>query len=333
MILSFDTSNYTTSVALIGLDGTIESDRRILLAVREGERGLRQSDALFQHGKNLPVLLSQAADDVAEKGTLSSLVEGIAVSVSPRSQEGSYMPCFLAGEELASSLSNVLKVPVYEFSHQEGHMAAASYKTPLENETKYLAWHLSGGTCELLYWDTLWSTPEIIGGSKDISFGQVLDRMGVAMGYPFPAGKYIDEDAMTAEKRLIEPSMAFRNPLTKVKVKGADFNLSGLETQILKQIAEEGIQSPDKPQKGAVWNLCSFALERIAETIATATRNASEATGLNNVLFAGGVSSSAYLRMKLKEDLNDLNIAFGEPALSADNAVGIGLLGRKEHLK
>jgi N6-L-threonylcarbamoyladenine synthase len=346
MILSFDTSNYTTSVALVGEDGTIYADRRKMLAVREGERGLRQSDALFQHLKNLPELLDELEDtgragvfaELGPAGALRDAVTAVAVSTRPRSVEGSYMPCFVAGEQAAKSIAAVLRVPVFSFSHQDGHVAAASYGTELEGQTAFLAWHLSGGTCELLKWDAKESA-RIIGGSLDVSFGQVLDRMGVALGLPFPAGKYIDESALRAAD---DPDVPAKNSLSKVRVSDLTFNLSGLETQVMRKIDglsgfwPKMISDPsdeEKSRKSAIRALTRDVMERSAETVAAATRNASEMFETDRVLFAGGVASSAYLRKRLPELLPGLSLAFARPGLSADNAVGIGLLGRKAYLE
>ncbi|MBR5741636.1 MAG: hypothetical protein IKX91_03695 [Firmicutes bacterium] len=324
MILAFDTSNYTTSVALIASDGRILADRRRMLTVKEGERGLRQSDALFQHGKNLP--------DLLESLSIEEPVCAIAVSTRPRSVEGSYMPCFLAGEEAARDLAAVLGVPVYRFSHQDGHLAAASHGTALEGADRYLAWHLSGGTCELLEYEKEKGVT-VIGGSLDISFGQLLDRTGVALGFPFPAGKYLDEAALEAADDPVVPK---RNALSKVRVDGTRFNLSGLETQMMRKIgvlsAEKGKTAnestgAEKSLKSAIRGLSRDVLVRTAETVAEATLFAAESSGFDGVLFAGGVSSSAFLRKELTGRLKGLTVAFGEPALSADNAVGTGLLG------
>ena len=47
--LGLDTSNYRTSLAVISLDGKILFQSRELLPVARGERGLRQSDAVYLH--------------------------------------------------------------------------------------------------------------------------------------------------------------------------------------------------------------------------------------------------------------------------------------------
>ena len=167
-VIGIDTSNYTTSIAWF--DGKNGKNCSRLLDVRQGELGLRQSDALFAHVKRLPTLAEELFC-----GTDRSTICAVGVSSRPRAVEGSYMPCFLAGVSAAKTAAAVLGVPCYEFSHQQGHIAAALWSAGRMDlmERPHLAWHLSGGTTELLL-----VTPchknvhaEKIGGSSDISGG------------------------------------------------------------------------------------------------------------------------------------------------------------------
>ncbi len=220
-VLAFDTSNYTTSVA--SFDGTAGHNISRLLDVEQGALGLRQSDALFAHVKRLPELADRLFSDI---GTDAGF-EAVGVSTRPRAVEGSYMPCFLAGESQARVLGAALGVPVLPFSHQQGHIAASLWGSghmELMDEP-HLAWHLSGGTTELLR-----VTPEgkgsvhaeKIGGTTDISAGQLIDRTGKLLGLPFPSGKHIDALSLLRMNRQV-----FR-----VKVQGATFSLSGVQNKV-----------------------------------------------------------------------------------------------------
>ena len=194
--LGLDTSNYTTSVAVF--DGTTGENIGRLLDVPSGTLGLRQSDALFQHVKRLPGLFEQ----LHEKDLLGEL-RAVGASTRPRAVDGSYMPCFLAGEGQGRALSATLNVPFFPVSHQQGHIAAAAWSAGRLDllDGPILAWHLSGGTTELLYVE-----PEgvnvrarAIGGTSDISAGQLIDRTGKLLGLDFPAGKALD--ALARESR------------------------------------------------------------------------------------------------------------------------------------
>lgn len=308
LILGIDTSNYTTSVALADRTGACPADLRKLLRVEPGKKGLRQSDALFQHMENLPELIETALNNV-EKGRLAA----VAVSEKPRPKEGSYMPVFKAGLQFARALTAALDLPLLLFSHQEGHLASAAHNTPLQDCERYLAWQLSGGTCELL--DVRPGSIEIIGGSLDISAGQLIDRVGVALRMDFPAGGRMD-------KLALEASLAQPGLLKKVSSKGTWANLSGLETQALRLLEDKETEPRE---------LVGELFARIGECFCHITEKAAEETGCRRVLFAGGVSSSSYLREYAGRRFagSQIEAVFGERALMSDNAVGIALLGGK----
>ena len=302
-VLGIDTSNYTTSAAVVSSDGRVVSDVRMLLDVKKGERGLRQQQALFLHVNRLPGIIENALTALDREGASRSEIKAVAVSERPRPVEGSYMPCFLAGVSVASAAASALGVPLLRFSHQEGHIAAVDPVT----DDRFLCYHLSGGTCELL--DTK-RTKEgydirIIGATRDISFGQLLDRTGVAMGYDFPAGGALDRLALKGK------SQGLMKPL---KINGLDFNVSGLETQALRSLGS----IPEE-------DIAAELMEKIADLLIRLTKKALKETGAKSVVFCGGVSQSEYIRNRLSDDLDC--ISFGEP--SSDNAVGIAKLGAK----
>ena len=306
-VIGIDTSNYTTSCAAVSDDGKILSDRRKLLSVKEGQRGLRQQEALFQHVSNLPDLVHDLMKDIEGYD-----VEAVSCSVRPRPVEGSYMPVFNAGKSFAEVISDTLKCPVITFSHQEGHVEAARYETVLQDEDDMVLFHLSGGTTEAV------SLPgyDLVGRTLDISFGQFIDRIGVAMGVGFPCGGMLDETASGYEGSDIPD-------LPVIKVKDAEVNLSGIETFCQKYLKD----NPDV-DKGAmskaIFDACSHALAKMIKDIYAKT-------GKTNYLLAGGVSSSRYIRKRL-EDLipDDVTVCFGKPELCRDNAVGIAFLGGKK---
>ena len=299
LTLGFDTSNYTTSVA--AFDGVGGKNCSRLLDVKPGELGLRQSDALFAHVKRLPELVDALAAAVELKN-----VTAIGVSTRPRAVEGSYMPCFLAGWSQASCLARILDVPLYEFSHQQGHIAASLWSAGRLDlmETPHLAWHLSGGTTELLL-----VTPdgknvqaEKLGGTSDISAGQLIDRTGKLLGLQFPAGKAIDALSRTS---------ACKNKY-RVKLHGLEFSFSGIQNQAEKFLADT--QSPADTAR--------FVMNCIVGCIADATRAALVQHPGLAVVFSGGVASNSMLRERMRE----FSPVFAEPQFSTDNAMGVAVL-------
>ena len=338
-VLGIDTSNYKTSAALVALDGSILADSRKLLNVKKGERGLRQSEALFQHVENLPDVLSSVyeAFDVGGYGRPVPGIAAVAVSTRPRPVDGSYMPCFNAGTTVAKSIAGALNVPCFETSHQEGHIAAIAGGIDALPEN-FLSLHLSGGTCELLsVGDKIRESGayeiEIVGGSKDISFGQVIDRVGVTLGMEFPAGAYMDEIAVK-ETSVRGSVLRYEPCLTGVRVSDAYFNLSGLETQAQKQaqtIAQRLLSAHEAGEQADDSAIILELFDRITTCIEKMTLQGIEKTGLKTVLFAGGVSSSKYISRRLIDFADDrgYSFIFGDQTLSSDNAVGVARIGAR----
>lgn len=297
-VLGLDTSNYTTSAALF--DGETGRNTGRPLDVRPGELGLRQSDALFQHVKRLPGLLEELLSDGEE-------VRAVGASTRPRAVEGSYMPCFLAGESQGRGIAAALAVPFYPHSHQQGHLAAAAWSAGRIDllDAPFLAWHLSGGTTELLLVKPKGCTveAEIIGGTSDLSAGQLIDRTGVLLGLQFPAGKAIDQLYAQAEP--------CREP--KVKLNGLTFSLSGMENQV-KALAEGG---------AAPAAIARFAIDAVTDVVRRATLEAQGRWPGLPVLCSGGVASNTRLRQVLTENCGAI---FAQPRYSTDNAMGTAIL-------
>jgi N6-L-threonylcarbamoyladenine synthase len=299
-VLGLDTSNYTTSVAVF--DGVNGRNEGRLLDVRPGELGLRQSDALFQHVKRLPELMKR----LEEQGLLREL-EAVGASTRPRAVEGSYMPCFLAGSSQGQSLASGLGVPFFAHSHQQGHLAAAAWSAGRLDllDHPFLAWHLSGGTTELLLVQPEGSSvsAEIVGGSSDISAGQLIDRTGVMLGLQFPAGK-------TLEELYFQGDACLRYP---VKLKDGWFSLSGMENKT-KQLMERG-ETPA--------NIARFALDTVIDAVLRATREAQLRWPGLPVLCSGGVASNRQLRDALE---TACGAWFAQPQYAKDNAMGTAIL-------
>lgn len=299
LCIGFDTSNYTTSAAVF--DGESGVNRGKLLTVPEGTLGLRQSDAVFQHVKRLHLMVEQLREDVS-----FGKVEAVGASTQPREVEGSYMPCFLVGEGQGRSLAHVLGVPFFPCSHQQGHIAAAAWSSGRMDlmDKPHLAWHLSGGTTELLYVEPMGYTVKarVIGKTSDISAGQLIDRIGVALGMGFPAGKEMDRLSLESEK----PDSF------SVKVNDLTFSLSGMENKI-KGMLEKGCAPADAAR---------FTFETLARVLQRTTELALKEYGDLPVLCSGGVASNSLLRQKL----GAFDTIFAPPQYSTDNALGVAIL-------
>ena len=301
-VIGIDTSNYTTSIAFF--DGTGGENCSKLLPVKSGELGLRQSDAVFAHIKSLPELSGRLFSHIGK-----SPITAVGVSTRPRAVEGSYMPCFLVGLSHATLLSNALHVPLVEVSHQQGHVAASLWSAGhLElMDEPHLAWHLSGGTTELLLVEPEGKLVKCtkIGGTTDISAGQLIDRTGQLLGLPFPSGKHLD--ALSRE--------AAGKDFFRVKCKDMTFSFSGMQNKVQQYYEANG----DPAETAA------YALRCVAYGVFHATQQALKAYPGLPVVFSGGVASNTLLRQVLEP----LNPIFAQPQYSTDNAMGVAVLASR----
>lgn len=301
-VIGIDTSNYTTSIAFYdGVDGVNCSK---LLPVKHGELGLRQSDAVFAHIKSLPELSGRLFSNVR-----LGKVTAVGVSTRPRAVAGSYMPCFMVGYSHAKMLSDMLGVPLVEVSHQQGHVAASLWSAGCMElmDQPHLAWHLSGGTTELLLVEPMEKNVVCtkIGGTTDISAGQLIDRTGQLLELPFPSGKHID--ALSSEASIKE--------VFKVKCTDMYFSLSGVQNKVQQFHTAHN----DSAETAA------YALRCVSKAVYTATEQALKAYPGLRVVFSGGVASNSMLRKVLAP----LDPIFSQPQFSADNAMGVAVLAHR----
>ena len=311
-VIGFDTSNYRTSAAAVTLDGEILADYRELLPVSEGERGLRQSEAVFAHVRQL-----RNCEALIRSGTDGYRIAAAAASVRPRDGEDSYMPVFQVGHTAGCMVAAALNIPFFGTTHQRGHLAAALHGTALEGAERMLAVHLSGGTTDLLLADG--ERIERLGGSADLHAGQLVDRAGVAMGLPFPSGEALEELALRgkSEGRLG----------CSLEQGGLVCHLSGAETKVQQWIRRAELPPEDIARE--IYDLLARSIVRMLKAGAVKT-------GLADALVTGGVASSPLLRQLLAERRARTQgcprMVFGKPERSGDNAVGVALIGAKKYL-
>ncbi len=211
----------------------------------------------------------------------------------------------MAGEGRA--LAAALGVPFCPCSHQQGHVAAAAWSAGREDllDKPHLAWHLSGGTTELLRVEPEGHTvrAEVVGGTSDIAAGQLVDRAGVLLGLPFPAGKALD--ALYPEAGDIG--------FFRVKLNGLTFSLSGMENKV-KELAEKG-ETPA--------NIARFTIDTILNVLVRATREAQKKWSGLPVLCSGGVASNRQSRAAMERECGSV---FAQPQYATDNALGVAIL-------
>jgi len=309
LYLGLDTSAYTTSLALVDEKDRIVLDKRSLLEVKPGERGLRQSEALFMHLKNLPRLFAELPSE------FSSQVKALAVSATPRSATDSYMPVFLAGLAQAEVLSSFSTLPLFKVSHQEGHiMAGMRGVKELLLHKAFMAAHFSGGTSEVLGVERgreSFFNVAVLAEGHDLHAGQLVDRIGVAMGLEFPSGRLMEDLAVQAgDNPSAIPS----------SVDESGFSFSGPEAAAVR-LLQQGTGHPE----------VAFAVLRvIANTLEKILLQCHTRTGIRDVLLVGGVMANRLIRERLQQRLEHpsvgLKLYFADPHLASDNAVGVAML-------
>ncbi len=309
VVIGLDTSCYTTSAAAVTTDGQVVASCRKLLPVPKGQRGLRQSEAVFIHVRQLPEQI-----EALSKHLTDCEIAAVCASARPRDDEASYMPVFHAGDAQGRSIAALLGVPCFSTTHQRGHVAAASVDSGIALGD-LLAVHLSGGTTEILA--LMDDRLTLLGGTLDLHAGQVVDRVGVAMGLPFPAGPYLEKLAVQGKSQALLP----------VSMADGDLNchLSGAETQVQRWLAQGKMSNEDVARE--VYDLLARTLTRMVIA-------ASNKTGIHQVLMAGGVASSSLFRTLVTERIRrrdpSMHVCFGKPEYSGDNAVGVALIGAEK---
>lgn len=301
-VLSFDTSNYTTSVCVLDSVSGVLWENRIMLPVGKGMCGVRQNDAVFLHTKNLETLFD---------GFNVSDIDFIAASRCPSERENSYMPCFNVGISFANVLSNVLNVPLYTCSHQKNHIAAALYSANCTHllDNPFLAYHISGGTTDILMCTPSESVFDVkkVGGTADISCGQLIDRAGVMLGLDFPCGKMIDKLSTGNLKTNIR--FTERNGL---------YNLSGFQNQAQKQF--ESVHSDSE--------IADFVLSVVYSFLLKSVEHFRGLYGELPIVFSGGVMSNSHISASIRNSLD--NVFFSRPEYSVDNSLGTSFMCLKE---
>ena len=218
---------------------------------------------------------------------------------------------------MTGGVAALLGVPCFASNHQRGHLEAAMVDSGAEPGA-LLALHLSGGTTELLAYDGERIT--LLGGSLDLHAGQLVDRVGVALGLPFPAGPHLEELAVRGTSQARIP--------VSMEQGGLYCHLSGAETQL-----QRWITAGEMPAE----HIAREAYDLLARTVARLLDGACRRTGARQALVVGGVASSALLRRLVGDRLSRLRspvrVLYGQAQYSADNAAGVASIGMRRYLE
>jgi len=171
---------------------------------------------------------------------------------------------------------------------------------------------VSGGHTALVHVESV-DAFRLLGQTRDDAAGEVLDKVGRLMGLPFPAGKYIEEEARSGA------ATAVNVPRAKVG-EGLEFSFSGLKTAVSQLVRGGGHRRED---------LCAALQAAIVDMLATKADQALRDTGLPVLALAGGVAANGPLRARLKAVAEARGARFVVPSnlLCTDNAGMVAALG------
>lgn len=308
--VGIDTSSYTTSLAVLDQKDNIVLNIRDILKVKKGKRGLRQQEAVFQHIQNLPFLIEKMAQEID-----TTKIVNISCSNRPRNREESYMPVFVVGKGQAFILSKVLNTGYKEFSHQEGHIGAGMINSNMEEKERFISLHISGGTTEMLLVKNKKNgfDIEIIGGTLDLSLGQLIDRVGVELGLIFPCGEEMDKVSQIGNNLKLDIHINIKDSCW--------FNLSGMENyfKALIQKSEHDLE-----------DIIATLFYTISQFLKDIILNGCNMYNIHSVLITGGVAANSTIRNYLSKELcrEGIDVFFPKKNLCTDNAVGIAYLGK-----
>ncbi len=303
LYLGLDTSAYTTSLAVVDCEERLIFDRRLPLPVNEGSLGLRQSEAVFCHLKNIPALWEENKNIYGGRR-----VAAVAASTRPRPLPESYMPVFKVSEAFGLFLAQTMGLNFLPSSHQEGHIMAGLWSAGLKGG-RYLSAHLSGGTTEIV--DTEEIEPgrlelKLLAAGSDLNAGQFIDRLGRLMGLDFPSGPQLEELACAGREGAVTLPVA---------VKDNRISFSGPATRA-EQVLRDGGRKEDLAR--AV-EIC------IADSLAAAIANLLSGKGCEGILVVGGIASNRFIRARLHRKLASEKLYFPASEFASDNAVGLAV--------
>lgn len=273
-----------------------------------------------QYGGVVPEIASRAHLDKIDRLTSSVLnetgmkikdIDLIAVTDSP-----GLAGALLVGISFALGIHTATGIPVTGINHLEGHICSVFLEHP-QLQYPFLALVVSGGHTAI-YKVVEVGTYECLGETVDDASGEAFDKIGKLIGFPYPAGRAIEQTAATA---VMPNPITF--PVAQVsKIPGLNFSFSGLKTAVKYFISskDELFIQENRPQ------ICAAFQNAVIDSLVNNLWKASSQTGIRDVALVGGVACNGALRSALKMRF-DNRVYFPVPSLCTDNAAMIALAG------
>lgn len=196
----------------------------------------------------------------------------------------------LVGISFALGIHVGYNKPVTGINHLEGHICSAL----LEHEAltyPFLALVVSGGHTAIYRVDDF-GHYECLGRTIDDAAGEAFDKVGKLMGFAYPAGREIEQEATRFTGK---PELQF--PIARVTGNPLDFSFSGLKTAVRYYLQEQDRDFLPKNRP----LVCKAFQKAVVNSLVRNTLAASEKTGIKKVALVGGVACNGALRGALAE--------------------------------
>jgi tRNA N6-adenosine threonylcarbamoyltransferase len=301
LLLGLETSCDETAAGLVTADG------RALANVVAS-----QADLHARYGGVVPEVASRrhlelvgpvVAEALAAAAVELEDVDAVAVTRGP-----GLIGALLVGLSAAKALAWSRRLPLIPVDHLHGHVASL-YLEPEPVEPPFLCLLASGGHTLLLEVRDR-SGYTVLGTTLDDAAGEAFDKGGRLLGLGYPGGGAIDRLAREGDPN------AFDFPIARVP--GLDFSFSGLKTALLYAVRD--LQPEELERRRA--DLAASYQHAIVRALVERTRQAVQATGLEQIAVVGGVAANSELRESLPD------AALAPLDLCTDNAVMIASAAR-----
>ncbi|WP_054950886.1 tRNA (adenosine(37)-N6)-threonylcarbamoyltransferase complex transferase subunit TsaD [Numidum massiliense] len=351
-ILGIETSCDETAVAVV------QGGRKLLSNVVSSQidihrkfGGVVPEVASRHHVEAITVLLEEA---LAQAELTLAQIDAVAVTQGP-----GLVGALLIGVNTAKALAFARQLPLIPVHHIAGHI----YANQLVGEMQFplVALVVSGGHTELIYMEDHYSFTRL-GQTRDDAAGEAYDKVARLLDLPYPGGPQVDELAHKG-------TATYTFPRAWLEPESLDFSFSGLKTAVMQTVArwekEHGLgaeartglpkerneqherhkrndvphermtaQKNGHPEGGSAKqrfaaDVAASFQEAVSEVLIEKTFRAVRATGVKQLLVAGGVSANRGLREQLTARAKASAVTLHIPplALCTDNAAMIAAAG------
>lgn len=311
LLLAIETSCDETSVAIVrGGRHVLANSVSSQMETHERFGGVVPEVASRKHVESITRIIEQA---IRQAGVKPDELSAVAVTEGP-----GLVGSLLVGMVAAKALALALDAPLIGVHHIAGHI----YANALVTELRYpaIALVVSGGHTELVLMEAEGRFRRI-GQTRDDAAGEAYDKVGRALGLPYPGGPQIDRLAHEADEAIPLPR-AWLEP------DSYDFSFSGLKSAVLAVINQHRM-------KGMNLNAAHMARgfqESVIEVLVAKALRAAKEYGAQQLLLAGGVAANRGLRAALAAACEEAGVPLVVPPFEycTDNAAMIAAAG---HLK